>query len=61
MHAPAPVMPWMGRNVDTFGFHIRVAQAFVNAHPILPGQYAKQGRTFQVIEYDVFAKPSGSR
>ena len=49
VHAPAPVVAWIGRYVDTFAVHIRVTQLFVHGSPVLPGQYTQHGRRLEVV------------
>ena len=41
MHAIAPVMLWIGRNVDALGFSIRQTELLINGEPILYAQDAE--------------------
>ena len=36
VHAPAPIVAWVGWDVDSLGTGIRVAQLLVDGEPILP-------------------------
>ena len=60
MHAIAPVVSGIRRNVDAFAFNICKAQFFIHRKPILECQYGKHRRTIEMTAHHFFAHPTRS-
>ena len=61
VHAIAPVVLWIGWDVDTLGIGIRQAEVFIDGKPVLNAQYAEHGWRGEMAGDDVSCQPAWER
>ena len=60
MHAVAPIVLGVGRDIDALLVDIRQTEFLVDGQPVLQGEDGQQRRTVQVTADNIFANPAGS-
>ena len=61
VHAVAPIVLGVGRNVDSLGIGVVQTQPFIDGQPVLDGQHAEHGGRTQVAAHDVAGQPARQR
>ena len=56
VHAPAPVVTWVGWHINALFLCVGVAPFAVHGHPVLQGEDGEYGVALQMLAHHLFAK-----